>query len=144
MEIAVKRQFKSATSTIGELSINGVYQQIFTLEDTDRGLKQNMLLAEIQAQKVFGKTAIPAGRYEVIINFSEHFQRDMPLLVNVPGYEGVRIHVGNSDVDTEGCLLLGLSRAQDFVGDSRKAFAKFYPLLQAAFYKKEPVFITIS
>lgn len=144
MEIEVKRTTRSATSTIGELSINGVFQRIFTLEDTDRGLKQNMPLDEIKAKKVFGKTAIPAGRYEVIINFSEHFQRDMPLLVNVPGYDGVRIHSGNTDADTEGCLLLGLSHAPDFVGDSRKAFAAFYPQLQAAFYRKEPVFITIS
>ena len=144
MEITVTRQFKTPLSTIGELSVNGVFQRIFTLEDTDRGLKQNMPLEQIKAQKVFGKTAIPSGRYEVVIDFSQHFGCEMPLLLNVPGYAGVRIHTGNTPLDTEGCLLLGLSRGNNFVGESRKAFAQFYPLLQAAYYKKEPVFLTIS
>ena len=92
-----------------------------------------MTADEIAAIKVPGKTAIPEGTYNVDITFSERFQRNMPLVENVPGYAGIRIHPGNYPVDTEGCLLPGTTHdSADFVGNSRIAFEALYPKLQAA------------
>lgn len=143
MEIVVKRTIRTSKSTIGVLTIMGDPFTCFTLEDTDRGLSKSMPLAEIQTAKVFGKTAIPAGRYQVIIDMSTRFKKLMPLLINVPGFGGIRIHPGNTDADTDGCLLLGKDKAINFVSNSRVAFGEFYPLLQNALAKKETVFITI-
>lgn len=106
-------------STIGELRIDGDLA-CFTLEDTCRA----------SGVKVSGKTAIPAGRYEVIVNYSERFKRVMPLLLNVPDYEGVRIHTGNTDADTEGCILLGMRKDVDVIYDSKKAFDMLFPEIQ--------------
>ena len=76
--------------------------------------------------------AIPKGKYKVIITPSNRFKRDLPLLQNVPGFEGIRIHSGNTNHDTEGCILVGQTRAADFIGNSRKAFDKLFPKLQKA------------
>ena len=97
--------------TLGELYINDCFF-CHTLEDTDRGLRQNTPLWEIQATKVFGKTAIPAGEYTVRFTFSPRFQRMMLLVENVPGFEGIRIHAGNTAEDTNGCILLGDRQGQ--------------------------------
>jgi len=142
MEITVKRKTRTDISTIGELDINGTFE-CYTLEDKDRGLLQTMSLTDIKSKKVDGKTAIPAGRYELAITFSDRFQKYLPLLLNVPGYEGVRIHNGNTAADTEGCLLLGTSVDKDFVGNSKSALQSFLSKLTPA-SKKEKIFITIS
>jgi hypothetical protein len=97
----------------------------------------------IKTKKVFAQTAIPAGRYEVIINFSNRFQQYMPLLLNVPGFEGVRIHPGNVPTNTEGCLLLGQTEGDDFIGNSRMAYRSFLPKLRAV-EKSEKIFITFK
>jgi len=130
MKLNLKRLHKTDKSTIGELSIDGKFE-CYTLEDVER------------AEKVFGKTAIPKGTYEVIMTMSNRFKRMMPLLLNVPGYEGVRIHSGNKAEDTEGCLLLGKTRGVDVIGESRDAIAAFYPKLEAAL-KVGKVTITIE
>ena len=130
MKLNLKRLHKTDKSTIGELSIDGKFE-CYTLEDVER------------AEKVFGKTAIPKGTYEVIMTMSNRFKRMMPLLLNVPGYEGVRIHSGNKAEDTEGCLLLGKTRGVDVIGESRDAVAAFYPKLEAAL-KVGKVTITIE
>lgn len=130
MKLLLKRLHKTDKSTIGELSIDGKFE-CYTLEDVER------------KEKVFGKTAIPKGTYEVVMTMSNRFKKRMPLLLNVPGYEGVRIHTGNKPEDTEGCLLLGKTRGVDVIGDSRKAIADFYPKLEAAL-KVGKVTITIE
>jgi hypothetical protein len=130
MKLLLKRLHKTDKSTIGELSIDGKFE-CYTLEDVER------------KEKVFGKTAIPKGTYEVVMTMSNRFKKRMPLLLNVPGYEGVRIHSGNKPEDTEGCLLLGKTRGVDVIGDSRKAIADFYPKLEAAL-KVGKVTITIE
>lgn len=130
MKLLLKRLHKTDKSTIGELSIDGKFEA-YTLEDVER------------KDKVFGKTAIPKGTYEVVMTMSNRFKRMMPLLLNVPNFEGVRIHSGNKPEDTEGCLLLGTTRGVDFIGGSRDAIAKFYPKLEQAL-KVGKVTITIE
>ena len=127
MEIKIKRLHRTEHSTIGELSIDGVFE-CFTLEDKEREVK------------IKGETAIAKGNYKVIINRSNRFKRLLPLLLNVPNFEGVRIHSGNSNHDTEGCILVGRTRSQDFIGQSRKAFDKLFKKMQ----KAENITITIS
>jgi hypothetical protein len=101
VELRLTRKEFTDRSTIGELHVNGVFE-CFTLEDTVRPVK------------IKGETAIPEGRYEVVVNFSERFQRPLPLLLNVPNFEGVRIHPGNTDKDTEGCILVGWTKVSFF------------------------------
>ena len=119
MELLLKRIHKTETSTIGELSIDGKFE-CYTLEDVER------------AVKIKNETAIPKGKYKVIITPSNRFKRDLPLLQNVPGFEGIRIHSGNTNHDTEGCILVGQTRAADFIGNSRKAFDKLFAKMQKA------------
>ena len=132
MELTVNRKELTEHSTIGEMLIDGQFL-CYTLEDTVRE----------PSVKIPGETAIPPGRYEVIINFSNRFRQLMPLLLNVPMFEGVRIHKGNWAKDTEGCILLGMSKAEDMVGRSDEAFKKFFPLLQSAL-KEGKVYITVG
>ena len=143
MEIVVRRNVKTSKSTIGQLTVMGDPFNCFTLEDQDRGLNNKMNLTEIQSAKVFGGTAIPSGRYQVVIDHSDRFGVDMPHILNVPGFAGIRIHSGNTAADTEGCLIVGLEHATDIVTNSRLAFSQFYIVLKQALNKGETVFITI-
>jgi hypothetical protein len=130
MEMRVTRQVFTDESTIGELTIDGVHQ-CFTLED------------KVRDEKIFGQTAIPAGRYEVTVSFSNHFKKKLPLLMNVPNFEGVRIHPGNTAKDTKGCILVGMTKGTNVVSNSRDAFdALFAKILAAA--EQEKVFIEIT
>ena len=109
--------------TIGRLFVDEVFQ-CYTLEDVVR---------DSSSPKVPGATAIPRGTYKVIIDHSTRFNKDMPHVLNVPGFTGIRIHSGNTDKDTEGCILLGNTWAGgDWVGQSGLAFSKFFPQLQSA------------
>jgi hypothetical protein len=119
MELTLIREPSTAHSTPGKLLVDGVFE-CFTLEDV------------VRPKKIPGETAIPAGTYKVIVNMSNRFKRLLPLLLNVPGFEGVRIHTGNTDKDTEGCILVGTTRSLDFVGNSRVAFGSLFPRMQAA------------
>ena len=119
MELKAKRTDFTENSTIGELSVNGKFE-CYTLED------------KVRPVKIAGKTAIPAGRYEVVINFSQRFGRPLPLLLNVPNFEGVRIHPGNTPANTEGCILVGETKSQDLVSQSRAAFERLFEKLKCA------------
>jgi len=130
MELKLIRETKTNDSTIGKLYINEIYH-CYTLEDKER---------EVKVQNV---TAIPKGKYEVIVNFSNRFQQQMPLLLNVPNFVGVRIHWGNYSKDTEGCILLGTTKAVNMIGNSRTAYAKFMSVINKV-GKKEKIFITIE
>lgn len=154
MKLTLKRIAKRDTYTIGKLYIDGEYF-CDTLEDKDRGLKQSMSLSEIKAKKVYGKTAIPAGEYEVTLHMiSPKYSKKqwyvkfcgakMPRLLNIPGYDGVLIHPGNTDVDTMGCLLVGKNTVIGKVLESKDTFAKLYPILKAASDKGERITITIK
>ena len=117
--LRLERKVLTPESTIGELSLDGVFQ-CWTLEDAVR-----------EGEKVFGKTAIHYGLYRVIVTHSERFKRDMPLLLDVPGFEGVRIHCGNTAADSDGCILLGRVKGKDWIGESRKAFDELFPKIRA-------------
>ena len=127
MKIEVKRLHRTDNSTIGELTIDGKFE-CYTLEDIERYVK------------IKGETAIPKGTYKVIINQSNRFKRLLPLLIGVPNFEGVRIHAGNSNHDTEGCILVGQNRSVDYITKSRKAFDSLFAKMQ----KAKNITITIS
>lgn len=140
MKLLLKRQQCGKTSTLGQLYVNGA-PECFILEDTDRQLELN------PEAKIAGNTCIPRGTYRVIITFSNRFKKDLPLLVDVPGYAGVRIHPGNTDKDTEGCLLPGTSFAASdggyVVNNSREAFRRLFLKLEEAFDKNEEITIDV-
>ena len=129
MEILVKRIAKKETYTIGKMYIDGKYF-CDTLEDKDRGLSQSMTEEEIRKRKGHGLTAIPTGAYKVIVNYSERFGKLMPLLLDVKGYAGVRIHSGNTPSDTLGCILVGRNTAKGMVTESRKTFLRLMETLK--------------
>ena len=119
MIITIKRLYRSENSTIGEMSVDGKWE-CYTLEDKERDVK------------IKSETAIPKGTYKVIINQSNRFKKLLPLLLKVPNFEGVRIHPGNSNHDTEGCILVGRTRSKDFIGQSRKAFESLFAKMKLA------------
>lgn len=142
MELLLKRTDFTGKSTIGNLSIDGQHECVI-LEDVDRGLDDSMTLEEINRIKINTKTCIPYGRYEIVITMSNRFKKLMPLLLNVKGYAGIRIHPGNVAADTDGCQLPGISKSLDFVGNSVTAYNRLYAKLESAL-KHEKVFITIT
>lgn len=105
MEIVLKRTYLGEDYTIGNMYIGGKYY-CDTLEDT------------VRDKKIKGKTAIPIGRYEVILSMSAKFKRVLPQLLYVNGFTGVRIHRGNDESDTEGCILIGKNKVKGKVINS--------------------------
>jgi hypothetical protein len=131
MKLLLKRTEFSGEATIGELYIDDVFF-CNTLED------------KVRDKKEFGKTAIPKGAYEVVVTFSNRFKRYLPLLKDVPDFSGVRIHSGNTHLDTEGCILVGIKTNDEYVADSRKTFNIVYPKIVYAIQRGEKVTIKIS
>ena len=149
MEILIDRKWKRNSYTIGTLSIDGKRlgdgkHYCCTLEDTDRGLNASMSLNEIMLMKQPHVTAIPTGRYEVTVTYSPRFKRRLPLLNNVPGYSGVRIHPGNTAADTDGCILVGENTSKGRVNSSRHWFAIVMDKIQEAIGRKEKVVMAIK
>ena len=150
MELVLKRIARKEGYTIGRLFIDGE-RFCDTLEDTDRGLRQDMSLPVIRAKKRSGVTAIPTGRYRVTLDVqSPRFRTKemyrfcngyLPRLLNVLGYEGVLIHVGNTAKDTEGCILVGKNTKVGKVLESRVTFVRLYERLKQA---KGLIYITIE
>lgn len=132
-ELTLNRRIFTNKSTIGELLIEGKWQ-CWTLEDVVR--KPN-------EEKVPGHTAIPEGRYEIVMSPSSRFKRMMPYLLNVPNFTGIMIHPGNTDADTHGCILVGQTRNTDFIGASKLAFNALYAVL-ADLLALNKVFITVT
>ena len=124
MKLKLWRETLMPTVTLGKLYIDGVFE-CHTLEDCDRKLESG-------GTKIAKETAIPKGRYPIIIDFSQRFQKPMLHVMNVPQFEGIRIHAGNSAVDTEGCILLGMGRGTDRVFGSRLAVDAFFQKISAA------------
>lgn len=135
MELTLNRIFLGSSATIGELLINDKHL-CDTLEDRVRP----------EGEKVYGKTAIPEGIYEVKLTHSPRFKKILPEILNVPNFSGIRIHTGNSSKDTEGCILVGTwdGEKEDWVGNSRIAFDELMTLLEEATNNKEKVTITVK
>lgn len=149
MEITVERKWKRPGYTVGVVEVDGKrwgdgVRWCSSLEDTDRGLSQAMGDAEIRRRKVAGRTAIPTGRYRVKTTYSPRFGKRLPLLENVPGFDGVRIHAGNTAADTAGCILLGENSAKGKVLNSRYWCARMQALIEKAERKGERVWIEIK
>ena len=142
MKIQLIRKHRKTDYTIGQLFINNQYFSD-TLEDTDRGLKDTMSLEEIRRIKVFGSTCIPYGTYKVTITYSPKFKKNLPLINNVKGFEGIRIHSGNTNYDTQGCVLLGFNKVKGKVINSKDTVDKFINLVQKAIDTGEQVTIHI-
>ena len=144
MLIKIDRTWKKDGYTISRLYVNGELFGCNTLEDTDRGLRQDMQLEEIKKKKVYGQTAIPRGSYECVYTYSNRFKKMLPLLKDVPGFDGIRIHSGNSAKDTEGCILVGLNLKKGMVLNSREWTNKLVSKMKEAWNRKERVIIVIK
>lgn len=130
MKLTLKRIALRPTYTIGKLYIDDVYF-CDTIEDTVRDLNKNGKFDNGE-KKVHSKTAIPYGTYEIKWTYSLRFKKYTPQLMNVPSFEGIRIHAGNTSADTEGCLILGKNKQVGKVLNSRATINKFYPIIKEA------------
>jgi len=131
-KIQITRNIFTNKSTIGDLFFDGEFI-CSTLEDTIRNVK------------IMKQTAIPAGEYKIELQFASKFNRVMPFLRDVPYFDGIMIHWGNSDVDTEGCILVGSKEPEkaDWISSSRAAFATLYPMIEQAINLGEEVRVNI-
>ncbi|MBP3353317.1 MAG: hypothetical protein J6L02_01515 [Bacteroidales bacterium] len=111
MEIKVKRLYIKEEYTIGKMYINGMCF-CDTLEDKVRDLNKDGDLSDNGEGKVYAQTAIPYGKYKVIVSFSPKFKRMLPRLLDVPHFEGILIHRGNTAKDSAGCILVGENRVK--------------------------------
>ena len=128
IKLRIKRIAKQPTYTIGKLYIDDKYY-CDTLEDTDRGLKQSDSLEQIKAKKVYGQTAIPTGEYYVNLTYSPKFKSILPVIYDVKGYEGIRIHSGNTPADTLGCVLVGYNKIKGKVINSKDTLNQLIDIL---------------
>jgi hypothetical protein len=139
MEITVKRQPSAQGATLGDMSVDGVWE-CFTLEPEVREVEGQ----PVSTWKVPNKTAIPRGRYRVTITFSPHFNRDLPLINDVPGFTAVRIHNGNKAADTEACTLVGQTKEGNLVYKSVAALDALFPKIKAAIDAGQEVWYSVS
>ena len=153
MELILKRTYNNDKYCIGHLYINGKYF-CDTIEDCDRGLDSKMPLKEILKRKIKAVTAIPTGVYGILMNFvspkylKKPFFKNlcggkMPRLTNVPGYEGVLIHTGNTAADSEGCILVGQNKVKGKVINSTETFVSLYAILKKAHDNHEGIYLKI-
>lgn len=153
MRLTLKRTYNNAKYCIGHLYVDGEYLSD-TLEDTSRGLNSKMPLKEILKIKIKGLTAIPTGIYAISLNtvspkyskkkfFMDLCKGKMPRLLNVPGYDGILIHPGNSAKDTDGCILVGFNKVKGGLVNSTEAFIKLYGMLKKAHDNHEGIYLNI-
>lgn len=153
MELTVTRRYKSLLYTIGKLEVNHSYF-CDTLEDPCRQLDDSMTHEQIQQIKVYGQTAIPTGTYKIDMDTISPKFKDrswarfcggkLPRLLNVKGFEGVLIHVGNKPEDTLGCILVGQNKVKGQVINSTATFEKLYKVMQEAHLRGELITITVK
>ena len=117
IKLRLERRYKGSKYTIGKLFINDEYF-CDTIEDIDRGLKSNMSVEYIKKKKVYAETAIPTGTYKIEMTYSSKFKRILPLLVDVKGFSGIRIHRGNTEKDSSGCIVIGENKVKGRVINS--------------------------
>lgn len=134
MKLRVERLWKKPAYTVGRLFIDGKFF-CNTLEDTVRDLSNE--------KKVYGKTAIPYGEYKVVYNWSPKFGRNLPRLLNVPAFEGILIHPGNTADDSAGCILVGRNTEVGRLTESRYTSDKLNVLIEDAQRRGESITIEI-
>lgn len=153
MRLKLHRKYKKDTYTIGILYVNNSYF-CETVEDKDRGLKQADGISKIKSVKVYGETAIPTGtykirmdvvspKYEAVAFYKQLCGGRMPRLMDVPGFEGILIHPGNTALDSWGCLIPGKNKIKGGVTQSRDTFRALYNKLEVAHKKGEEITIEI-
>lgn len=134
MKLRVERLWKKPAYTVGRLFVDGKFF-CNTLEDTVRDLSNE--------KKVYGKTAIPYGEYKVVFNWSPKFGRNLPRLLNVPAFEGILIHPGNTADDSAGCILVGRNTEVGRLTESRYTSDKLNVLIEDAQRRGESITIEI-
>ena len=134
MKLRVERLWKKPAYTVGRLFVDGKFF-CNTLEDTVRDLSNE--------KKVYGKTAIPYGQYKVVYNWSPKFGRNLPRLLNVPAFEGILIHPGNTADDSAGCILVGRDTEVGRLTESRYTSDKLNVLIEDAQRRGESITIEI-
>lgn len=134
MNLELHRIAKLPKYTIGKLYIDGKYF-CDTLEDTDRGLDWKDSAAYIREKKIHSETAIPKGTYKLIVNYSPRFKRNLPRLLDVPGFDGILIHRGNTAADTAGCILVGENSVVGKVLNSTPYEQKLTAMLEGGEHK---------
>lgn len=153
MELIVDRKWKKQNYTISNLTIDGKWF-CNVLEDADRGLDDSMSLSKIKELKKPSITAIPKGTYEITLDvisprfcaktfYKQVCDGKLPRLLNVKGFEGILIHAGNTDKDTDGCLLVGQNKVKGQVINSQATFKELYKLLKDKHNKGEKITIKI-
>lgn len=136
MEITVKRINKINDYTIGQMFIDDEYF-CDTLEDTVRDLTNIK-------DKIYGRTAIPAGTYSVILDYSGHFKKLLPHILDIPFFSGVRIHSGNDVEDTNGCILVGSYHHAGYITESRATMEKLMKKLRETINKGDRITLSIG
>ena len=140
MNLTLIRIHTNSQYTISHLYVDGIYL-CDAIEDTDRKLDESMTEEEIRNKKVYCETAIPTGKYRVILTWSMKFKRLMPRLLNVKGFDGILIHSGNTEKSSCGCLIVGYNKIKGKVINSREAFNKLLKILKDT---EEEIYITIT
>ena len=135
MKLQLERKYLKPEYTIGQLKVDGNFF-CDTLEDQVRDLSRE--------KKIPGETAIPAGIYDVVVNISPRFKRKLPRLLNVPGFEGILIHRGNTPEDTAGCILVGENKAKGKVINSTPYELRLTEMIERAQTAGEVITIEIS
>ena len=137
MELTLNRAPSNALATLGHLFVDGAPFCV-TLEDVVREIGPN------GEGKVYGQTAIPPGRYAIGITWSVKFQKNMIAVLNVPGFSGIRIHSGNDDADTLGCVLVGkVIVGPDRIQGGSEMLPKLFDLIRGALDKPEAVWLNV-
>ena len=137
LELRLFREIFDDEFTLGRLYVANVHFG-FTCEDTDRQLET------FPERKVHGQSAIPRGRYRLTASLSSRFKREMPLLVDVPGFSGVRIHGGNTSADTEGCPLLGSVRTARGVSGCAERNATLLKMIKDTEARGDECWVTVE
>lgn len=141
MKLELERRFLGESYTIGSLSIDGK-KFCDTLEDRVRDLNKNGVF-DGDEKKVYGETAIPYGTYDVVVDYSPKFKRELPRLQNVRHFEGILIHRGNTAEDSAGCILVGENKVKGKVINSTPYEKELVRILKEAQDQKEPITIKI-
>lgn len=154
MELRVDRKWKKEDYCVSDIYVDGEWV-CNGLEDTDRGLDQDMQDFMIRNKKIPNRTAVPTGRYKVLMNtVSPRFSQKpfymqvckgkLPRLDNVKGYEGILIHCGTTHQHSAGCILVGKNTIKGKLTDSQDTFKKLYSIMKDAYDKGDEIYITIE